>query len=107
MQNTTDETAKEGDPYTILTVRIHNGSTKELELVPTATLAYGPDRKAAGEVTLESQPGGMEILQPGEAASHDWGFVVPDEFLGDVVFEVAVGLEHDKAVFAGSIRSRR
>ena len=93
-----------GDPYTILTVRVNNGSDKELELLLTATLAYGPDEQLAVEIPL--QEGGMGNLPPGEARSYDWGFIVPDPFQDETVFVVAIDLEHDKSVFSGSIRAK-
>jgi hypothetical protein len=89
-----------------LTVQVRNGSKKELELLLTATLAYGPDGKLAAEVTLESELGGMEVLQPGDEVSHDWGFIVPAKFQNDVVLEITVDLEHERSVFSGSIKAK-
>ena len=99
-----DEIGKTGDPYTILTVRVTNGSDKELELLLTATLAYGPDEQLAVEIPI--QEGGMANLPPGEAISYDWGFMVPEAFQDETVFVVAIDLEHDKSVFSGSIRPK-
>jgi hypothetical protein len=99
-----DQVGNTGDPYTILTVRVDNGSDKELELLLTATLAYGPDEQLAVEIPL--QEGGMGNLPPGEARSYDWGFIVPDPFQDETVFVVAIDLEHDKSVFSGSIRAK-
>jgi hypothetical protein len=100
------EDGNTGDPYTILTVRVSNGSTKQLELVLTAMLAYGPDEKPAIEVPLDEGADGMALVKPGEAASYDWGFIVPEEFRDDVVFVVGIDFEHDKSVFSGSIRAK-
>jgi hypothetical protein len=98
------DTGNTGDPYTILTVRVSNGSPKRLELVLTGTLIYGPDEKPAIEVPILEEPEGMALVEPGEAVSHDWGFIVPEEFQDDAVFVVGIDLEHDKSVFSGSVR---
>jgi hypothetical protein len=98
-----DDIGKTGDPYTILTVRVTNGSDKELELLLTATLGYGPDERPAVEIPIHE--GGMANLPPGEAMSYDWGFIVPESFQDEAVFVVAIDLEHEKSVFSGSIRT--
>ncbi len=95
-----------GDPYTILTVRVSNGSTKRLELVLTSTLSYGPDETPAKEVPLMEAVGGMALVEPGDAASYDWGFIVPEEFQDEVLFVVGIDFEHEKSVFSGSIRAK-
>lgn len=98
-----DDIGKTGDPYTILTVRVTNGSDQELELLLTATLGYGPDERPAVEIPI--QEGGMANLPPGEAMSYDWGFMVPESSQDETVFVVAIDLDHDKSVFSGSIRA--
>lgn len=100
------DTGNTGDPYTILTVRVSNGSTQQLELVLSATLAYGPDEEAAIEVPIMEGAEAMSLVKPGDAASYDWGFIVPEEFQDDVVFVVGIDFEHDKSVFSGSIRDK-
>jgi hypothetical protein len=98
-----DDIGKTGDPYTILTVRVTNGSDKELELLLTATLGCGADERPAVEIPIHE--GGMANLPPGEAMSYDWGFIVPESFQDETVFVVAIDLEHEKSVFSGSIRT--
>jgi len=47
----------------------------------------------------------MANRPPRVAISYDWGFIVPESFQDDTVFVVAIGLEHDRSVFSGSIRT--
>jgi hypothetical protein len=98
------ETGNTGDPYTILTVQVSNGSTKRLELVLTGTLTYGAAEEPAVEVPILEGAEAMALVKPGEAISHDWGFIVPERFQDDVVFVVGIDFEHDKSVFSGSIK---
>ena len=105
LQDREGEAGNAGDPYTILTVRVSNESTKRLELVLTGTLTYGPDQKPAIEVPIMEGAEAMALVKPGDAASYDWGFIVPEEFQDDVVFVVGIDFDHDKSVFSGSIRT--
>ena len=42
---------KKGQPYTVMTIRVTNGSGKTVDLVGTATVTYGPDGQEAKPVT--------------------------------------------------------
>lgn len=99
-----DPNAKIGDPYTILTVHVKNGSTEKLETSVTATCTYGPDAKPAPEVFVESGQSGTGTMLPGETGTYDWGFIVPAESQDQVVLKITVGPRRASAIFSGAIK---
>jgi hypothetical protein len=99
--STEDESAKAGDPYIVVSIRYRNGSTKELELLPTVILKYGQDRQTAAEVATEGEFARVN-LAPGATTSQDFGLIVPEEYRDDVTLEVAIDAG-TKAMFQGRL----
>jgi hypothetical protein len=96
-----------GEPYTILTVNVRNGTPNELAVVLNGELRYGPDRAPAYSMTL-SKPTSTQHIAPGATSRpHDIGFLLPAKARGDVVFRVTIDGGHDAAVFAGSVTHNR
>ena len=46
---------KKGQPYTVMTIRVTNGSGKTVDLVGTATVTYGPDGQEAKTSYVDDQ----------------------------------------------------
>ena len=99
------ENVQEGDPYTIISVRLKNDSQTHFEAAFLGRLLYGPNLNEAGTVNLD-QATSARTAAAGEAITHDFGFLVPNEFKDDVVFELSIDIaQHPKAYFAGSTRT--
>jgi len=103
---TDDPNAKPGDPYTIVTVTLRNGTHHEVEAAFVGQLRYGPRKLAAHRVNLNDNVAGVATLSPGEMSSpYDMGFLVPADAQRDVILQVTVDLgRHQPATtFAGSL----
>jgi len=102
---TDDPNAKPGDPYTIVTVSLRNGTHHEVEAAFVGQLRYGPRKLTAHRVNLNDNVGGVASLSPGEMSSpYDMGFLVPADAQRDVILQVTVDLgRHQPATFAGSL----
>ncbi len=99
---TSDDNAKKGDPYQIFTVTLRNASKQKLKVNALGTVTYGPKRESAPSVYIGVDQ--LDTIPAGQTASFDWAYIVPSEFLDDVVLEVAVDVDLEKAVFSGSIK---
>ena len=69
---TEDPNAKKGDPYTILTVKIHNGSDQEIAPLVVASLFYGTDQKRAARVEFDSFLDGRSSSLGDQRHSSTW-----------------------------------
>lgn len=105
---TEDPDAKEGDPYTVVSASVRNGTAEKFELLVGATLRYGKDRTVAYRLGLDDS-NGKRILAPGEDSNpYDMGFLVPVADRDDVVLELQIDNgQHPPVVFAGSIAQER
>ena len=103
---TDDPNAKEGDPYTVLSVTVHNLTAKSLEVLIAGTLRHGKD-KTADRFWVEEDA--IRTLAPGETYdSYDMGFLLPVEARDDVDLELYVDAgQHGPAQFTGSISKAR
>lgn len=98
-----DDSAKPGDPYTVLTIRVKNGTHDRLDLFGSATVTYGPDGEEAPSVYDDGiEPFDGTVL-PGKARTGTWGFVIPKKHLDDVTLEVDFDFAHESAIFSGSL----
>jgi hypothetical protein len=96
---------KRGDPYSVFTIRVKNGSPKTVELVGSVTVSYGPDGEPAEQTYLLDEAEELTgKLIKGKSRSAGFVFLIPPRFYDDVVLEVAPDFEHDSAVFSGSIK---
>jgi hypothetical protein len=102
---TDDPNAKTGDPYTIVTVSLRNGTHHEVEAAFQGQLRYGPRKLPAHRVNLNDSVFVVASLSPGEKSSlYDMGFLVPADGRRDVILQVIVDLgRHQPATFAGSL----
>jgi hypothetical protein len=102
---TDDPNAKPGDPYTIVTVTLRNGTHHEVEAAFVGQLRYGPRKLTAHRVNLNDSVFVVASLSPGERSSpYDMGFLVPADGQRDVILQVTVDLgRHQPATFAGSL----
>jgi hypothetical protein len=97
--------AKAGDPYSKFTVRVKNGSKLTVKLSASATVTYGPDGVEAEKSYLLDDDSGLEgKLLPGRSRSAAAVYLIPPKYYGDVVMEFTPDLDHDSAVFSGSIK---
>ena len=100
---TDDPNAKKGDPYTVITISLHNGGAKTVEALLNGTVLYGKDQKQAYRQNLDDI-GSTPTIQPGETAPYDMGFLIPVADRGQVQLKVTVDIgEHEAAHFAGSV----
>jgi Domain of unknown function (DUF4352) len=96
---------KKGEPYTVFTIRVKNGSPKTVELNGSMRATYGPDGEEAEQSYLEGETGDLSgKLIKGKSRSAGFVFLIPTRFYDDVVLEVSPDFEHDSAVFSGSIK---
>jgi hypothetical protein len=104
---TDDPNAKEGDPYTVLSVTVHNQAAKSHEMSIVGTLRYGKDKTAAYRLWVEDDA--IRTLAPGETSDpYDMGFLLPVEAREDVDLELYVDAgQHGPAQFTGSISKAR
>ena len=103
-QPTDDPNAKEGDPYTIISTRIGNGSPAEVELVITSRVTFGPEATEAPQVAVDEEFD-LINLKPKEAQDYSFGFIIPAEFQDQVAMEMTMTIDPLRtAVFSGSIR---
>jgi hypothetical protein len=99
------DNVKKGDPYTVFTIRVRNGSPKTVELNGSVRATYGPDGEEAEQSYLEDETGDLSgKLIKGKSRSAGFVFLIPTRFYDDVVLEVSPDFEHDSAVFSGSIK---
>jgi hypothetical protein len=108
---TDDPKAKKGDPYTVITITLHNDGAKTVECVLNGTVFYGKDQRRAyrfdvhGGVPYPTDATSTPTIAAGETAPpHDMGFLIPVADRGQVRLQVTIdaGLEQT-AYFAGSI----
>lgn len=105
---TEDPNAKKGDPYTIVTVKIHNGSDKEIAPLVVASLFYGTDQKRAARVEFDSYLDGPVIEPGGSAPLFDMAYLIPVDERDQVRLEFALNTgEHEAAQFTGSVARAR
>lgn len=97
--------AKKGTPYSLLKVRIRNGSKAKVDLVGSGAVTFGPDGDAAPAVFDgdSGQPVTGSVL-PGKAKTGSYGFAVPSKYLGDATLEFTADFKHPAAVFSGSLK---
>ena len=102
--DTDDPNAQKGDPYTVITISLHNGGTRTVEALLNGTLLYGKAQKQAYRLALDDS-GSTPTIQPGETASpYDMGFLIAVADRGQVQLKVTVDIgQHEAAYFAGSI----
>ena len=105
MPQTDDPLTKLGDPYTVLTVTLHNGAPHTFEVWFIGRVSYGRDRRQAGRFATRaiSDVHSAQVVAPGETSyPYDLGFLLPTEARGDLVFELTIDRgEHEPAIFAG------
>lgn len=108
LPSTDNPDAKEGDPYTVLSVTVHNLTAKRFETLIQGTMRYGKDRTAAYRLGLDDSAGTV-ALAPGETSHpYDMGFLLPVEARDDVDLELYVDSgRHGPAAFTGSIAKAR
>ncbi|HEY5978833.1 MAG TPA: hypothetical protein VIT41_04280, partial [Microlunatus sp.] len=98
-----DQTAKEGDPYVIVTLVWANTSTSEVELTPLITVRSSPDGTEAPRVYVDEARDSL-ILEPGEATEYDVGVIMPAERRKAATLEIADPVDPSRAVtFTGAI----
>jgi hypothetical protein len=107
-QPTNAPDAKEGDPYTVLTVTVHNGTAKSFDALIQGTLRYGNDKTVAYQMGLDDI-GGVVTLAPGQTSHpYDIGFLLPVEARDNVDLEIPIDAgQHGPAAFTGSITKAR
>jgi len=98
--------AKKGQSYVTFTVRVKNGSKETIDTYQSMTVTYGPDGDEAVSPYLASanETDISGNLLPGKSKSGSDSFVIPTKFQGDPVLEVNVDMEHEAAVFTGSVK---
>jgi hypothetical protein len=102
-ETTDDPNAKEGDPYTIISTRIVNGSPTDVKLVITGRATFGPEATEAPTVFVGEESASID-LKPKESQDTSFGFVIPAEFQDQVVMEMTITIDPVRtAVFSGSI----
>jgi len=100
-----DNSGKPGDPFTVFTIRVRNGSEATLDAVGSGTVSYGPDGEEAPTVFDTGVSGGVEgKILSGKAKSGEFGFLIPKKYQNDVTLEFSADFEHDAAVFTGSVK---
>jgi len=100
-----EDKIKKGDPYTVFTIRVKNGTSKTIDLVGTVQVTYGPDGEEAEQTYLLDEAEDMSgKLIKGKSRSAGFSFLVPTKFYDDVVLEFSPDFDHDSAVFSGSIK---
>lgn len=106
--STEDPNAKVGDPFTIVTIEIHNGSDQEIAPLVVASLFYGADQKRAARVEYDSYLDGP-VIAPGESAPlFDMAYLIPVDERDQVRLEVALNIDdHEPAQFTGSVARAR
>jgi hypothetical protein len=105
---TDDPTDKAGDPWTILSVTVHNATAKSFEMLLQGTMRYGEDKTAAHRLGLDDVNSNA-TLAPGQTSyPYDMGFLLPVEARGDVDLELYIDYgQHGPAAFTGSIAKAR
>ena len=102
-----DPSAQIGDPYTVITVELHNGSVHTLDAWLIGRVSYGPHRRPASRFATRTVTdlGSVQLIAPGETAHpYSLGFLIPADAHDDVEFTLSVDPgKHRKAVFAGSL----
>jgi hypothetical protein len=100
--------AKEGDPYTVLSVTVHNLTAKSFEVLFQGALRFGNDKGKAYQMGLDDA-GCVVTLAPGETSYPcDMGFLLPVEARDAVDLEIHIdGGQHGPAAFTGSIAKAR
>jgi hypothetical protein len=86
---TDDENAKEGDPYTVLSVSVQNSTAKSFDALIQGTLRYGKDKSVAHRMGLDDT-GSTVTIAPGETSPYDMGFLLPVEARDNVDLQVSV-----------------
>ncbi len=100
--------AKAGTPIVVLTMKVTNGSSKDIEVTgSSANLTYGAKRKVADEafeLNFESMQG---AIAPGKSKSGSYGFVIPEDERGDAQMEFTWDFysDHKPALFTGELKT--
>ena len=100
--------AKTGTPIVVITMKVTNGSSKEVEVTgSSASMTYGSKRKLATEafeLDFESMQG---TIAPGKSKSGSYGFVVPVKERGDAQLEFTWDFysDHKPALFTGELKT--
>jgi hypothetical protein len=100
--------AKTGTPIVVITLKVTNGSSKEVEVTgSSASMTYGSNRKQATEafeLDFESMQG---KIAPGKSKSGSYGFVVPRKERGNVQMEFTWDFYsiHKPALFTGELKT--
>jgi len=98
--------AKSGTPIVVLTMKVTNGSSKEIEVTgSSASMTYGSKRKQATEafeLDFESMQG---KIAPGKSKTGSYGFVVPVKERDDAQMEFTWDFysDHKPALFTGPL----
>ena len=99
-----DANIEEGDPFYAVTIRVTNGSAKNIELGMLPTVSFGPDGEEASQVLGTGAAGALNgKLVKGKAKSETFGFIVPKKWAKDVQVEITPSFEYDSTVFTGSL----
>lgn len=97
---------KIGQAYVIITVKLTNGTTEQIDLMTEASLSYGPDGDEATDTYLseDTEAGAPDgVLPPERSRSGFFVFLVPQKHQDDVVLGLTPSLDHDEATFTGSL----
>lgn len=100
-----DGKAKAGTKYSVLKVRVRNGSKTKVNAIGSSQVSYGPDGDPAVQVFDQNVGQGMTgTVLPGKAKTATYGFIVPTKYLGDATLEFTADFDHPAAVFSGSLK---
>ena len=98
-----------GDPYTIITVELRNGSSKTVQAWFVGRATYGPKRHQAPRFATRALTdlNSVQMIAPGETSyPYSLGFLIPPDAHDDVQFELNIDPgTHRTAIFAGSLDS--
>jgi hypothetical protein len=105
---TDDPNAKEGDPYTVITVTLRNQGSSVIDAVLMGELRYGPEKTPAFRLGMHDD-NAIQQLKPGQTSyPYDMGFLVPVDRRDDVNLQVNIDLgPHQPALFAGALPEDR
>jgi len=101
------DVAKAGDPVVYLEVRVKNGSKTSIDAYGSFTMTYGADGMEAPTSYL---PDGKETtdmsgkILPGKSKTASENFMIPAKSQGDVVLEFSPDMDHESAIFSGSVK---
>lgn len=100
----TDE-FKEGQSYTVFTVKVTNNSSDAIDLASLANASYGTEGEMAESalVICDCEEADAGKVLPGRSRTGTYAYIIPEQFRSDVIFDYTPNFDREPAIFTGAV----